>query len=191
LKDCRRQQGSGAMKPLVLFAMILTIQCSCAIAAEGDASGQFTKPQAVPPTKREVKISSKPFEPKRLTPKSNYILVSFSFDDWVDHNRYWEHPSNINVYNDGSTYIYAHHLANMLNDPYQYTFFVNLTFFTGDPDPVSNTCSGVVIYSTDVDLYALLFSQEAWDVSKSDTYVPVYYFDQTKCVTAEQWMRVK
>jgi hypothetical protein len=175
------------MKPLVLFATILTIQCSCAIAAEGYASGQFTKPQAVPLTQR--KISGKPFEPKRLTPKSNYIWISFSFDEWVDHNRYWEPPSNINVYNDGATYLYAHHLANLLNDPYQYTFLVNLTFFTGNPDPANNTCLGVVIYSTDVNLYSLSYTYEVWDVSKSDVLVPVFYLDQSNCVIATQYMR--
>jgi hypothetical protein len=175
------------MKPLVIFAMILTIHCSCAIAAEGDAPGQYTKPQALPPAKGEVKIS-KPFEPKRLTEQSNYIWISFSFDDWDPDNRYWDHPSNVNVYSDGTIYLYAHHLANMLNDPYVYSFLVNLTFFT-DFDAVNNACSGVVIYSTDVILDELVYRQEDWDVSNKNGIMSPFYLDQSKCATATQWIR--
>lgn len=44
---------------------------------------------------------------------TKWVMFDFQFPTWVDDHRHWDAPSNLIIYNDGSWFAFATHLAQM------------------------------------------------------------------------------
>ncbi|MFV3291583.1 hypothetical protein ACNFBR_22955 [Pseudomonas sp. NY11955] len=62
----------------------------------------FERPQVVDISKPEI-----------ATLDTRWINFDFQFSTWVDDHRHWDAPSNLIIYNDGSWFAFATHLAQM------------------------------------------------------------------------------
>lgn len=106
-------------------------------------------------------------EPKKLQSTSKApAIFKHDFANWEDNNLHWRSPSNIIIYQDGSWFIYASHLANMrrnsnsiINDGPNRGFYVTANYYS------ERNCTGAVIHSSKYHLQSLQYTGESDNVT--------------------------
>lgn len=134
-------------------------------------------------------------EVTKLLKDSKFVQFNVVFpSDWDPDHLHWDIPSSVIVYSDGSTYAFAHHLANMrrtggIFDTGNYqTFLVNLTLFE-KWIPATKSCGGAALISKDFVLRGLDYKQEVWDVSANGQLAPPDILAKGECLTTTRWIR--
>jgi hypothetical protein len=131
---------------------------------------------------------------EKLLPTSKTIVYNVDMNDWDPDHRHWDHPSNAVIYSDGSVFIFAHHLANMLRTcpisdcGSNFAFGMNFTFFQSY-DAVNNRCAGSALASQDFTLRSLDYRDEVWDVSSTGQLAQPDVLNTTECLQPSQWIR--
>jgi hypothetical protein len=161
-----------------------------AMSDEPNGSEEYLKQQVIAPPAQEATSSAKMSAQPKLTEKSRGVWANIDWTgDWDPDHRHWDHPSSITVYDDGTVYLYAHHLANQLPRSY-YDFGATIILFTGPYQ--NNACLGHAVFSADYPLRGLNWGDEVWDVSVSAPPLTVISQDalrQSTCITVNRWIR--
>lgn len=95
---------------------------------------------------------------------SRTICFDVKFDDWQPDSLHWNAPSNMEIYSNGTWFIYAAHVANMrrasslFDQGWYYNFGVTVTFYSR---------SNSVLHLTECPLIGLNYKEEKWNVSAS------------------------
>lgn len=93
-----------------------------------------------------------------------YVIFDVQFTNWEENHLHWVSPSNMVVYNDGSWFIFASHIANMKrqNGPFdvgwEYTWYISVQYLNAQNS---------ILHSKDYVLRTLNYKGEVDNVTAS------------------------
>lgn len=182
------------------FYYVVAIALSCILSspspkAQGTDSDQFDKQLLPYEAAKDAVTALERQDGKSGLVLNKYTVFEFVLADWNPQSLHWNVPSNLLIYNDGTWFLYARHLANMRrtggiwDTGRHYTFLANVVYFSGW-DPNAKKCVGVVLHSRDYILRGLDYKQEDWDVSATnvDGQLPAI-LPQVRCASVTRWIR--
>lgn len=100
-------------------------------------------------------------------PDTKLVHFDFQFATWVDDHRHWDAPSNLIIYNDGSWFAFATHLAQMRRNN---NIGVDIGFGCRfEVDVQFKNAQGAVIYARTYNLASLHYKGSADNKTQQGT----------------------
>ncbi|MDR6236628.1 hypothetical protein [Pseudomonas oryzihabitans] len=107
------------------------------------------------------------YKPEMGALDTKWVHFDFQFSTWVDDHRHWIAPSNLIVYNDGSWFAFATHLAQMRRNN---NIGVDIGFGCKfEVDVQFRNAQGAIIYARTYNLASLHYKDSADNASQQGT----------------------